>query len=447
MNKTKISIIILSAILSLFAFSSTVFASNTSMAGALKERVVEYTLPNGMTWLIVKNGTAPVFSGIAQVKVGGVDEEKGKTGLAHLLEHMAFKGTDDISPEGLWDAFITNGAVGLNAYTTKDVTAYYASMPSSKLELWMYLTSEMLKNSSMRDFQKERDVVLEELVGKMENDPERQMITKLSETAFELSPYKWPTIGFKDDVAGLEPGDLQAFKKKYYVPRRMVGSIAGNVDIEGTKALLLRYFGSIPDKKPAVQRFPVEPIQTKAKSATVKFDSSPMLYMAFHKPTVPSKDDHIFDLITYVMCVGDTSKLRKSLIFEKKLVRSIDCDSSYPGVRLDNLFVIGADPIEGKKYKDVERAIWEVVNALKEKGLTDAELKTVKNNVLKDFVFNLSRNEDLSHTLAYFQGIAGDWRYMLDQLSMIEKITSKDIVDVMNKYLNEGNMTVVELER
>jgi len=413
----------------------------------LKGRVVEYTLPNGMKWIITKNGSAPVFSGIVQVKVGGVDEEDGKTGLAHMLEHMAFKGTDEISPEGLWDAFVTNGAVGLNAYTTKDTTAYYASMPVSKLELWMYLTSEMVKKTNMRDFYKERDVVLEELVGKQENNPTRKMDTMLLQTAFTKIPYRWPTIGFKEDVEKLEPSDLEAFKRKYYVPSRMVGAIAGNINIEQTKALLLKYFGSMPDRKTVVRKFPAEPEQKDVRTANVHFDSSPQLLLGFHKPTLPARDDYVFDLVMYVLCAGNTSKLEKSLIFEKKMARSVGCDSSYPGVRLDNLFVIEVEPIAGKGYKEVKEAVWEIIDSIKKKGLTEKEIKTAKNNNLKDYIFNLSQNENIAHTLAFFELMANDWTYVLTHVEMIDKLTSEDVVAVLDKYIKKEKMTVVELER
>jgi len=162
---------------------------------------------------------------------------------------------------------------------------------------------------------------------------------------------------------------------------------------------------------------------------------------------VPSKDDYVFDLITYILCAQSTSRLEKSLVFEKRLVRSIGCDSSYPGTRLDNLFVIEAEPIGGKGYKEVMAAIWEVIGSIKTTGPTEKELAAAKNNMLKDFIFNLSKNEDIAHTIAYFELIAGDWSYIVDHVSRIDKLTGADIADVLGRYLNEKNMSVVKLEK
>jgi predicted Zn-dependent peptidase len=181
------------------------------------------------------------------------------------------------------------------------------------------------------------------------------------------------------------------------------------------------------------------------REAKVKFDASPQLMMAFHKPTVPSRDDYIFDLITYVLCGGDNSRLRRTLIFEKKLVRTMGCDSSHPGVRLDNLFVIEAEPIAGKSYAEVKDAVWDVINELAEKGLDEAGLLTAKNNVLKDFVFGLDKNEDVANALSYFELVTGSWKYMVRQPEVIEGITSKEIVATMKRYMTKENMTVVEL--
>ncbi len=426
--------------------ASSVSFADGSMA-KLEKSVVELNLPNGMKWLLLNRGATPVFAGAVQVKVGGVDEEVGKTGLAHMLEHMAFKGTKDISSDDLWNAFMTNGAEGLNAFTTKDVTAYHAKMPSSKMELWLYLNSEMIKHSVMRDFFKERDVVTEELMNSVENNPNGRMFHQLFATAFTKSPYRWDIIGEKADVMSLQPEYLEAFKKKYYVPERMVGVLVGGFDIAKAKVLIGKYFGDIPAKKSAAEKFPKEPEQSGTRRDFATFNASPVLMMAYHKPTLPSHDDYTFDLINYVLCEGENSRLRSELVFNKKLVRAVECGNGMPGARLDNLFIIVAEPIKGHSYEDVEAAIDAELGKLKNGDVDEKEMARARNNVAKDMVFEMSSNEEIAMSLAYYQSIAGDWRYIMHHFNVIKKIDSKELSKVANKYFTDNNKIVIELKK
>lgn len=411
----------------------------------LENRVEELRLPNGMRWLFLKNGEAPVFAGIVIIKAGGLEEKVGKTGIAHLLEHMAFKGTKNISPDEIWDAFTSNGGNNLNAYTSKDETAYHVEIPTNKMELWVYLTSEMIKDSTMRDFDKEKQVVLEELVGKAENSPSGKMFIALTETAFDKSPYKWRTIGRKGDVEKLEAKDLEEFKKRYYTPDRMVGAMVGNFDIATAKNMVAKYFGNIKSSKKIVETFAKDDPQNGERRVDVQFNSSPQLYIAYHKPTLPTHDDYVFDVLTYLLCGGDSSRLKKRLVYEDKIARSIGCDSSIPGARLDNLFLIVAEPMGGNSYKKIEAAIYDELNKLKTVKLKDSELEMAKNNVAKDFIFGMSYNEGIAHTLAYFEAMINNWRYAIRHAEAIDKISSDDIMEVVKKYFTDQNKTVVQL--
>lgn len=421
------------------------FAAGTFARSGIERNVVEFKLKNGMCWLLMKKGAAPVFAGVVQVRVGGADEEEGKTGLAHMLEHMAFKGTKDISAEELWDAFVVNGASDLNAYTSKDITAYHAKMPVSKLPLWLYLKSEMIKHSALREFDKERDVVLEELIGKIENNPVRKMDAMLLGTAFTTSPYRWPTIGKKEDVARLKEEYLEAFKRRFYVPGRMVGAIVGNIDIEEAKKLIERYFGDMPPARDRQDDLPVEPPQNEQRSVEVRFDSEPRLSMAYHKPTLPDHDDYVFDVISYILCFGENSRLNKKLVYDRKMVRGVSCDSSYPGARLDNLFVIITEPIKGHSYEAVKNAIREELERLKTEPVSESELKKARNNTEKDFIFGLSDNEGVAHSLAFYETVTGDWRYIVRHADVINRVSAKDVMDVARKYFNKNNETTAEI--
>jgi predicted Zn-dependent peptidase len=432
-------------LLVLFVVSFPQRAYSIKSSTYLEDRVEEFRLPNGMRWLFLKNGEAPVFAGIVMFRAGSMEEEVGKTGIAHLLEHMAFKGTKDISPDEIWNAFTSNGGNDLNAYTGKDETAYHIMLPSNKMELWIYLTSEMVKHSVMRDFVKEKQVVLEELVGKAENSPSGKMFIALTETAYDKSPYKWRTIGRKEDVEKLEAKDLEEFKKKYYTPDRMVGAMVGNFDISTAKNLVAKYFGDIESAKKVVEKVSKDDPQNGERRVSVQFDASPQMYIAYHKPTLPTHDDYIFDVITYLLCGGDSSRLKKRLVYEDKIARSVGCDSSVPGARLDNLFLIVTEPIGGTSYKKVENVIYEELDKLKTTKLKDSELEMAKNNVAKDFIFGMSYNEGIAHTLVYFEAMIDNWRYATRHAGVIDKINADDIMEVAKKYFTEQNRTVVQL--
>ena len=262
--------IFLFILISFFLLPSILFSAS------LREQVVEYELSNGMRWFFVVRPQTPVFSGIVMVRVGSIEEEQGKTGLAHMFEHMALKGsrqigTHDFSkekpflnkinslgreltriqddpgqkarqqeikqqvadltasarqyrlPNEIWEVMTQHGAAHLNAFTSKDVTAYHASMPSNGLDLWAFIFSQMVSDPVFRDFYVERDVVLEELRLSNENSPDGIMLEKLVNTAFSSGPYHWSTIGFKSDVRSLTDEDAKNFHQKNYLGKNMVG--------------------------------------------------------------------------------------------------------------------------------------------------------------------------------------------------------------------------------
>jgi predicted Zn-dependent peptidase len=438
--------------LAVFFFASTfVWAappkgSKGLVTKALEGQVVEFQLKNGMKWLLVpRKDSAPVFFGIVMIKTGGVDEAIGKTGVAHILEHLAFKGTKDISPKELWDAFVTNGGADLNAYTTKDVTAYHASMPTAKLPLWMYLTSEMLQNSQLTEFDKEKEVVLEELVGKEENTPERKMVQVLLDTAFDTSPYKWPTIGRKADVENMTREDVANFRKKYYSPERMVGSLSGNFDVETAKALIQEYFGDFQPAATRQTRPPKEAAQDGTRRAEVVFNASPNIFIAYHKPTLPEFDDFAFDLISEILCGGNDSVLRRELVYKRRLVSDVGCEPSFPGARFNNLFLIYAEPLKSSDYKKVEATIDVELIRLAKDGPSAEALERARNSIIKTTVFDLAENDGMAQSLAYMQSVAGGWRYIIQQLKTYDAITPEDIASVAGKYFTDNNKTVVTL--
>lgn len=451
----------------------------------LEKKVHEFTLANGMKWFLVRRGYAPVFAGIIQVKVGGADEVKGKTGLAHLLEHMAFKGTSSIGtrdfaaekeimdkvdelieqgkpeeisplideqkkyvvPNEIWDIFTRNGAHNLNAYTTKDVTTYHAEMPNSKLELWIYLISEMISDPAFREFYTEKNVVLEELRTSIDNNPRGRLYKSLLESAYKRSPYSWPTLGLTEDVSRLTRKDLKDFYKSHYLPECMAGAIVGDIDIGQTEELLRKYFGPLKGKGKICHRtIAIDPPQDKEESGEVEFDAEPILAMAFHKPTAPNFDDYIFDVFVNVLCEGESSRMQRQLVKEERIAKRVAC-FTYPGTRLPNLFVIYAEPFDAASLGPLESEILKELHRLASDPIKPAEFKKVKNQMKTSFLMEIDSNFELAHMLVYFENMTGSWRYILSHPRNIDQITVEDMIRAAKRYFVPGNMDVIKLRR
>jgi len=340
-----------------------------------------------------------------------------------------------------------NGADNFNATTSTDLTSYFVELPTAKLELWAYLESERLRDPIFREFYQERDVVLEERRSRVEDSPFGKNFESFLGLAFEKSPYRRPTIGFAGDVAALTATDLQAFYKTYYVPGNMVGAIVGDIDIPATKALLEKYFGRIPPgtNPPALPE--AEPPQKAEKRGFVPYEARPQIMIGYHKPTLPAREDYVFDLIGQILCEGRTSRLYRSLVEEKKIAQSVDCDAGTPGARLSNLFFIYASALGTTPPGRLEEAISAEIEKLKTTLVSDEELKRAINQLTAERVFKLESNTGLAESLSYFEAVAGDWRYFLRHEEVMKTISAEEIRQVAQKYFVNANRTVSVLAK
>ncbi len=464
----------------------------------LRTLVREHRLKNGMTWLIVERPHAPVFTGFVRVKVGGADEEPGYTGLAHLFEHMAFKGTqvlgttdfkkeqgllrqigqvgdrlaqlersnrgqsdeaqklrqrleelsrehDAITDENaLATLYQLNGASGLNATTDKDLTSYFVSLPKNRLELWALTEASRLASPVLRDFYKERDVVIEERRMRIDSDPGGAAYEELTQLAFTMSPYRWPTVGYYEDLAAMTLGKAEAFHRRYYAPANSVGCLVGDVKFAEAVELLERTFGQIPSRAAPPEVLFAEPPSRQERHSTVYFDASPRIYLGFRKPTLPHRDDYVFDVIQVLLGQGRTSRLHRRLVLKERSVQGVGSFGA-PGSRFENLFVIAAVPLANKSPEEVKKSIFAELERLKNEPVSEAELEKVRNRITADQALGIDDNSGLASMLSYFQSIAGDWRYLVEHPKMIESITAEDVQRVAKKYFTRENRVVVDL--
>lgn len=468
-------------------------------AADLADRVREEHLENGLTLLMLERHDAPTVSAYITFRVGGANEGQGNRGIAHLLEHMLFKGTktlgtnDYAAEKPLLDQIETvgsridllkndpaadqaelkdlrarlktlqeehkqyvvkdefsriyaeNGGVGFNAFTSKDQTTYLISLPANKLELWAAIESDRLQNAVLREFYTEREVVREERRRSYESNPSGLLYEALISNAYKVHPYRNPVIGWDSDIANLSLAEARDFFDRYYRPVNMVITLVGDFDADKTLAMVNKYFGAISPGMPVPRVIDVEPPQGGEKRITVSFDAEPDLSIAFHKPSMPHVDDYCADLLMDILAGGATSRLYKRLVVEDQLASSVSIYGA-AGSRYPNLMVIDATPRHPHTVAEVEIAIYAELDKLKIEPVSASELERARNRLITDNLRQMRTNGGLARLLSSYEAIGG-WRYIVEYAENIEVIDSPKLIAFANRYLSADNRTVVVLQR
>lgn len=492
------------AVVPLFAFFlvPTLWAQET-VSNSLDLPVIEKTLKNGMTVLIVEKPGVPVVSFSYMVPVGAQDAPKGKTGLPHMLEHMMFKGTETIgtkdyakekiilatmdkvalemntekaklepSMDRLKDLaekmkklqedhrqvvvkdelsaiYTRNGGQSLNAWTSQDVTNYHITLPANKVLLYCTVEKDRLSHPVFREFYSEREVVAQERRWRTESSPQGALYEALESTAFQASPYKDPTIGWMSDIFKLTRPDAMAFYHECYRPDRGVLAVVGGVKAKEILPILESTLGQVPNPKvsPLKKDWTVEPPQKGPRTVVARFDADPMAVMAWHVPNFPHQENVVLDVLSTILTSGNGSRLMKSLVFGSKKATSVSSSTGFPGDRDPNLFLVDFTPSPGTAPSTVVDSIEGTLKDIQKNGVTLEELEKARRAAESSFLWGKTSAEGLAQDLAYNQAVHGDWRYLSRYLDMVRAVTSKDIQDVVGKYLVEDNRTIATLER
>jgi predicted Zn-dependent peptidase len=496
----KLETFVFSSILVLSAYA---LRAEAPAASGMDLPVVEKNLSNGLKVLVVEEPGIPVVSFSYMQPVGAQDAPKGKTGLPHMLEHMMFKGTQTIGckdfskeepileaqdrvaqaindenaklepdPKRLkelademkkiqledrkWvvkdelDALYTqNGGQSLNAWTSQDATNYTVTLPANKVALYATIEQDRLNHPVFREFYSERDVVAQERRWRTESSPEGKLEEVLECTAFAGSPYKDPTIGWMTDIHKLMRPDAVAFYKSTYRPDRGVLAVVGGVKADEILPLFEKTIGQVPNPPvaPLTQAWTQEPPQEGPKTARVKFDADPLVMMGWHMPNFPHKDSVTLDVLCGILTTGNTSRLVKQLVLNKKMVTSISASTGYPGDRSPDLMVMQFEPAPKQKEEKIIAAIDLELAAIRKKGVTQEELDRARRAAESSFLWSKTNPSGLATDLAYNQAVHGDWRYLTKYIEMVRSTTSDDIKQAAQKYLVDDNRTVATLER
>jgi predicted Zn-dependent peptidase len=469
---------------------------------SFEKRVTVKKLPNGLTAVICQRpDTAPVFSFFTNIDAGSVQDPMGKTGLAHMFEHMAFKGTEKIGTkdyadekvalqkvedayaayiherdkrvdrdeqklkqlQDAWQAAIKdaqqyvipnqfseiverNGGEGMNAFTANDQTAYFYSFPVNRLELWAYLESARYTHPVFREFYKERSVVTEERRMRIDSNPIGRLLEQFVAEAFAAHPYHRPGVGYISDLNSFSATDAQRFFDTYYIPSNMVVAIVGDVDPVKTMAVIEKYFGAIPSRPKPDERTTTEPPQNSERRVVLLDASQPVYLEGYHRPDYRDKDDAVYDALADLLSEGRTSRLYRALVRDKKIASEAEGGTGYPGVKYPHIFYFFATPMPGHTPQEVGDAIHTEIDRLKKEDISDEELKMVKTRAKANLVRSLDSNDGLAQNLAVYQTLYGDWRELFKSVDRINAVTKADIRRVANQVFIPTNRTVGVIE-
>jgi predicted Zn-dependent peptidase len=465
-----------------------------------EKKVTEFTLANGLHFIVVERHEAPVVSFHTYVNAGSADDPSGATGIAHMFEHMAFKGTESIGSknwpeekkaidqvEAVYDrldaernkgvkadphtvaaleaelkaaeekanSFVEpnlypriieqNGGEGMNAQTSWDSTEYYYSLPSNRMELWFLLESQRFIQPVFREFYKERDVVMEEYRMRVESEPQGKLLQTFLATAFSAFPYRIMGTGWPSDVAHLRRADAWRFFHEYYVPGNITLGIVGDVTPGEARRLAEKYFGPMQARPLPPLLHTVEPSQEGPKQAEVESPSQPLLFVGYKRPDQYSKEDPVFDVISGILSGGRTGLLYKELVRDKQIALQAEADDTFPGGKYPNLFLFFLAPATGHTTAENEKAFYEVLEKFKSQNVDDVTLARVKTKTRAGLIRRLDSNPGLAGLMTAYHAVYGDWRKLFTSLDELDRITAGDVQRVARECFIPEKRTVAYL--
>jgi predicted Zn-dependent peptidase len=475
-------------------------ASKTVTTGLekLEKEVQTFTLPNGLRFIVVERHQAPVFSFFTVVNAGSADDQIGTTGLAHMMEHMAFKGTtvvgtsdwiaekpalatEDRAYAALLDEqrkgsradtsrldslrrvfkdtqsasakyVVTNestrlieqaGGQDINAFTANDITAYFYSLPSNRFEFWAALHSGTFTDPVFREFYKERDVVYEERRMRTESSPLGRLIQEFTNAAYVAHPYGFGGIGFPSDLHTFSREDGERFFKTHYVAKNMVIALVGDVTVDEARRVGEQYFGKLSDAPPPPPVATVEPEQKAERRVILEESSQPMMLIGWHIPAASDPSYAAYKALADLLAGGDYARLNKTLVKERKIATRISAFTGFPGEKYPGMLVLLVVSATGQDPLAVENQVYAVMDSIATtQPFTTAELTGYQTRVKAEKIAAASGNSSLAGELAQAEVIEGGWREFFREQERIQALTPAQVMAVMKRACIRSNRTV-----
>jgi zinc protease len=429
-----------------------VLASFCFSSLAMSAEVQEFKLDNGLKIVVQEDHRAPVVVSQVWYRAGALDEVNGKTGVAHVLEHMMFKGTKAV-PAGKFSRLIAAAGGKENAFTAQDQTTYFQQLEKSNLPLSMKLEADRMANLNLTDeeFAKEIKVVMEERRWRTEDKPQSKVNEQFNSTIYHVHPYGRPVVGWMNDLENMTAADAREWYKTWYAPNNATLVVVGDVNAQDVLKLAKQYFGPLKSHALPARKPQVEPEQKGERRVVVKAQAKlPYVLMGFHVPSLQDADKDIepfaLEILAGVLNGNASARLNQNLVRQSQI--AVDVDAAYDMVQRgrQSIFVLDATPSEGKSVAELEAAILNEIEKIKTGGVTEEELQRVKAQVIAADVYQRDSMFYQAMQIGNLETAGFSWRILKGYPAKLQAVTAEQVQAVAKKYFNKDNLTVATLD-
>jgi zinc protease len=411
----------------------------------------EMTLKNGMRVIVKEDRRAPTAVQMVWYRVGSVDEVDGTSGVAHVLEHMMFKGTPSVGP-GEFNKRVAAAGGRDNAFTSRDYTAYYQQVPKEKLEEMMQLEADRMRhlNVDAKEFEQEIKVVMEERRMRTDDNPQSKLFEQMTAVAFQAHPYRRPIIGWMNDLETMTVADAKAWYDTWYVPNNAYAVITGDVDHQAVFALAEKYYGPLEGRALPVRKAQTEPAQEGVRKVSVKAPAElPVLIMGYKAPVLrdveKDSEPYALDMLSAILDGHDAARFNKKLVRENKVALSVGID--YDGTaRGPGMLYLHGSPSEGKTVADLEAALRAEIAHVQKDGVSEQELKRAKAQLLASQVYKLDSMFGQAMEIGQNESAGIPYQKISRMLEKLQQVTAAEIQAVAQKYFNDDALTIGVLD-
>jgi zinc protease len=411
----------------------------------------EMTLKNGMRVIVKEDRRAPTAVQMVWYRVGSVDEVDGTSGVAHVLEHMMFKGTPSVGP-GEFNKRVAAAGGRDNAFTSRDYTAYYQQVPKEKLEEMMQLEADRMRhlNVDAKEFEQEIKVVMEERRMRTDDNPQSKLFEQMTAVAFQAHPYRRPIIGWMNDLETMTVADAKAWYDTWYVPNNAYAVITGDVDHHAVFALAEKYYGPLEGRALPVRKAQTEPTQEGVRKVSVKAPAElPVLIMGYKAPVLrdveKDSEPYALDMLSAILDGHDAARFNKKLVRENKVALSVGIDYDATGRGPGMLYLHGS-PSEGKTVADLEAALRAEIAHVQKDGVSEQELKRAKAQLLASQVYKLDSMFGQAMEIGQNESAGIPYQKISRMLEKLQQVTAAEIQAVARKYFNDDALTIGVLD-
>lgn len=430
------------------ALFSAVFLFQSAVAS----EVHEYSLDNGMKIFIKEDHRAPVVASMVWYKVGSSYELNGTTGISHVLEHMMFKGTDKHAP-GEFSRIIAEHGGKENAFTSRDYTSYFQRLHKDRLEISFEMEADRMRNMKVLDeeFAKEIQVVMEERRMRTEDDPESITFESFNANAFVTNPYRWPVIGWMNDLENMTAQDIRDWYQVWYAPNNASLVVVGDVNPDEVYELAKKHFGPLKPSDNITSPKPQLEVEQKGeRRLTIKAPAElPYLLMGYKAPAIKGADEewepYALDVLSSVLDGGNSARFAKNLIRGQQIAASVGAGYS-PFSRLDTLFLFDGNPAQGHTIEELEQGIRAEIKQVKEELISEDELARIKAQVIASEIYQQDSVFYQAMKIGQLETMGMDWRLSDQYAERIQEVTAEQVRDVAHKYLIDDSLTVAVLD-